>query len=91
MATEADAFSAISERLNQAIGLLQEMHRETSRERDIMKQSVSTLLDHLESMQAQWDTAERMMASAARMEGELRESVREAHRLLDKMPGKRHY
>lgn len=86
-----DTLSLALERLNQAVSLLSEQQKAVREERELLKQAVSTLLDHLDQMQQHWALASRNMASASRMEGELRETLAEAHRLIDKMPGKRHY
>ena len=92
MATSTESTIQIAvERINQAVSLLSEQQKAVREERELLKQAVTTMLDHLDQMQQHWAMASRNMASASRMEGELRETVAEAHRLLDKMPGKRHY
>ena len=77
------------ERINQMLSMHREELESLRQERDVMKRATQTLLTHLDSMEEHWAMAQRNAAAATRLESELRESVRELHNAIDKLPGKR--
>lgn len=88
---DQDLVSLQVERLNQAVQLLTEQYAAIKQERHQLLEVTETILGHLEMMKTHVDSTERLTAATARMEAEFRETVAEAHKLVDKMPGKRHY
>ena len=81
--------STMVERINQMFETLREERLAVAREREILQRTNQAALKFLEEVKEYLTTAERVAASMSRMEGLMREGVGEAHRLVDKLPGRR--
>lgn len=86
---EHDPLETAVQRVDQTAKLLKETAEQLQEEREMLRQVMDTVLRHLESMDGHWKTASQHLAASTRLEAELRESVQESHRLVDKLPGKR--
>lgn len=87
---EFPGLTAAVSRIDQAVKLLGEMSEHTKKHNEHLGQVVTAMVDHLENFTATFEMAERHLAASSRLEGELRESIAKANRLIDRLPGKRH-
>lgn len=87
---DAVKLNLVLERLDQAMHLLHEEAQRTRAERELLTQTNKTLISFLDHFSEHRDRSELSLAAAARLEAELRESVAQVHRAIDKLPGKRH-
>ena len=86
-----DGLGLAVQRLDQAVKMLTDERDAIHDERAVLKEVVQTMLSHLDHLEENFARTESMVAAAGRMEQELRETVASSHKLIDKMPGKRHY
>lgn len=87
---EFPGLTAAVSRIDQVLKLLTESSEHTKKHNDHLGMVVDKMVEHLENMTTTFEMAERHLAASARLEGELRESIAKASRLIDRLPGKRH-
>lgn len=87
---EFPGLTAAVSRIDQVVKLLMESSEHTKKHNEHLGMVVDKMVDHLEALSATFEMAERHLAASARLEGELRESIAKANRLIDRLPGKRH-
>lgn len=86
---EVRALQAIESRMRQLCDMLETTMHNLDRERLAHHDALEVLLQHLQQIGEHQASTERVLAGAIRMEGNLREGVADAHRLVDKLPGRR--
>lgn len=77
------------DRIDQMMAMLREEREALRAEREVYRMATESMLRHLDTMRDHWNLAQRVSSSLVRLEGNLREGVGEAHRLVDKLPGRR--